>query len=73
SYHSCKARSGRSSRFKSRGGTGKFKCFIYHSEGRLKRDCPMEKSSRFVKNGKRDQDSDSFDDEGNAYCGEAFR
>ncbi|GJZ21984.1 zinc finger, CCHC-type containing protein [Tanacetum coccineum] len=32
----------------------------------------MEKSNGFVKNGKRDQDSDSFDDEGNAYCREAL-
>ncbi|GJZ52045.1 hypothetical protein Tco_0606560 [Tanacetum coccineum] len=40
----------------------------------LKRDCPMKKSSGFVKKGKRDQDSDSdsFDDEGNTYFGEAL-
>ncbi|GKA30491.1 hypothetical protein Tco_0716796, partial [Tanacetum coccineum] len=39
-----------------------------------KRDCPMNKSSGFVKKGTRDQDSDSdyFDDEGNAYFGEAL-
>ncbi|GJX12900.1 hypothetical protein Tco_0204658 [Tanacetum coccineum] len=43
-----------------------------HSEGHLKRDCPMEKSSGFVKKGKHDQDSDSSDDEGNAYFGEAL-
>ncbi|GKB94998.1 hypothetical protein Tco_0981135 [Tanacetum coccineum] len=45
-----------------------------HSEGHLKRDCSMKKSSGFVKKGKRNQDydSDSFDDEGNAYFGEAL-
>ncbi|GJR77801.1 zinc finger, CCHC-type containing protein [Tanacetum coccineum] len=41
-------------------------------EGHLKRDCPKKKSSGFVKKGKRDQDSDSSDDEGNAYFGEAL-
>ncbi|GJS21006.1 zinc finger, CCHC-type containing protein, partial [Tanacetum coccineum] len=61
-----------SSRFKSRGGIGKFKCFICHLEGYLKRDCPIKKSSGFVKKGKHDQDSDSSDDEGNAYFGEAL-
>ncbi|GKB46850.1 putative ribonuclease H-like domain-containing protein [Tanacetum coccineum] len=42
-----------------------------HSEGYLKRDCPMKKSSGFVKKGKRNQDSDSSDDEGNTYFREA--
>ncbi|GKD38507.1 zinc finger, CCHC-type containing protein [Tanacetum coccineum] len=72
SYHLGKAHSGRSSQFKSNGGTGKLKCLICHSEGHMKRDYPMKKSSRFVKKGKRDQDSDSSDDEGNAYFGEAL-
>ncbi|GKD74753.1 hypothetical protein Tco_1333035 [Tanacetum coccineum] len=72
SDHLGKAHSGRSLRFKLRGGTGKLKCFICHSEDHLKRDYPVKKSSRFVKNGKRDQDSDSSDDEGNAYFGVAF-
>ncbi|GJW38588.1 zinc finger, CCHC-type containing protein [Tanacetum coccineum] len=70
--HSGKAHSGGSSRFKSRGGTGKLKCFICHSQDHLKRDCPKKKSSGFVKKGKRDQDSDSSDDDGNAYFGEAL-
>ncbi|GKB80036.1 zinc finger, CCHC-type containing protein [Tanacetum coccineum] len=72
SDHSGKAHSGGSSRFMSRGGTSKLKCFICHSEGHLKRDCPNKKSSGFVKKGKRDQDSDSSDDEGNAYFREAL-
>ncbi|GJS30370.1 zinc finger, CCHC-type containing protein [Tanacetum coccineum] len=72
SDHSGKAHSGGSSGFKSRGGTGKLKCFICHPEDHLKRDCPMKKSSRFVKKDKRDQDSDFSDDEGNAYFGEAL-
>ncbi|GJX93681.1 hypothetical protein Tco_0348267 [Tanacetum coccineum] len=72
SDHSSKAHFGGSLRFKSRGGTSKLKCFICHSEGHLKRDGPMKKSSGFVKKGKRDQDSDSSDDEGNAYFGEAL-
>ncbi|GKA82952.1 hypothetical protein Tco_0789700 [Tanacetum coccineum] len=40
--------------------------------GHLKRDCPIKKSSGFVKKGKRNQDSDSSDDEGNAYFREAL-
>ncbi|GJU45143.1 zinc finger, CCHC-type containing protein [Tanacetum coccineum] len=72
SDRSSKAHSGGSSRFMSRGRTSKLKCFICHSEGHLKRDCPMKKSSGFVKKGMRDQDSDSSDDEGNAYFGEAL-
>ncbi|GKC24685.1 zinc finger, CCHC-type containing protein [Tanacetum coccineum] len=67
-----KTHSGRSSWFKSRGETGKLKCFICHSKGHLERDCPIKKSSGFVKKGKRDQDSNSSDDEGNAYFGEAL-
>nr|GEV13607.1 zinc finger, CCHC-type [Tanacetum cinerariifolium] len=70
--HSSKAHSGRSSRFKSRGGTSKLELFIYHFEGYLKRECPMKNSSGFVKKGKRNQDSDSSDDKGNAYFGEAL-
>ncbi|GJU96036.1 hypothetical protein Tco_1320792, partial [Tanacetum coccineum] len=72
SDHSGKAHSGGSSRFKSRGKTGKLKCFICHSEDHLKRDYPMKKSSGFVKKGKCDHDSDSSDDEGNAYFGKAL-
>nr|GFA01193.1 retrovirus-related Pol polyprotein from transposon TNT 1-94 [Tanacetum cinerariifolium] len=63
SYHSGKAHSGGSSRFKSRGGTSKLKCFICHLDGYLNEDYQMKKSSGFVKKGKRDQDSDSSDDE----------
>ncbi|GKB74323.1 retrovirus-related pol polyprotein from transposon TNT 1-94 [Tanacetum coccineum] len=70
--HSDKAHSSGSSWFKSKGGTDKLKCFICHSEGHLKRDCQMKKSSGFVKKGMRDQDSDSSDDKGNAYFGEAL-
>nr|GEW25568.1 retrovirus-related Pol polyprotein from transposon TNT 1-94 [Tanacetum cinerariifolium] len=72
SNHSGKAHSGGSLRFKLRGGTSKLKRFICHSEGHLKRDCPKNKSSGFVKKSKRDQDSDSSDDEGNAYFEEAL-
>ncbi|GKA67304.1 retrovirus-related pol polyprotein from transposon TNT 1-94 [Tanacetum coccineum] len=72
SDHSGKAHSGRSLRFKSRGGTGKLKCFICHLEGHLKRDCPMNMLSGFVRKGKHDQDSDSFDKEGNTYFGEVL-
>ncbi|GKB91983.1 zinc finger, CCHC-type containing protein, partial [Tanacetum coccineum] len=67
SDHSGKAHSGGSSQFKSRGETGKLKCFICHSEGHMKRDCPLKKSSWFVRKGKHDQDSDSSDDEGGSY------
>ncbi|GJT21301.1 hypothetical protein Tco_0891238 [Tanacetum coccineum] len=41
-------------------------------DGHLKRDCPMKKSSGLFKKDKRDHDSDSSDDEGNAYFGEAL-
>ncbi|GKC03801.1 hypothetical protein Tco_0995411 [Tanacetum coccineum] len=51
SYHSRKAYYGGSSRFKSRGGTSKLRCFICHSEDHMKRDCLMKKSSGFVKKG----------------------
>ncbi|GKA43077.1 hypothetical protein Tco_0735737 [Tanacetum coccineum] len=67
SDHSGKAHSGGSSRFKSRCGTGKLKCFICHSEGHLKRDYTKKKSSGFVKKGKRDQDYNSSNDEGGSY------
>nr|GEZ27317.1 zinc finger, CCHC-type [Tanacetum cinerariifolium] len=72
SDHTDKAHYGGSSRFKSRGGTSKLKCFICHSKVHLKRDCPKKMSSGFVKKGKHDQDSDSSDDEGNAYYEEAL-
>ncbi|GJX87794.1 hypothetical protein Tco_0339808 [Tanacetum coccineum] len=70
--HSDKAHLGGSLRFKSKGETGKLKCFICHSDGHVKIDCLMKNSSGFVKKGKRDHDSDSFDDEDNAYFGEAL-
>ncbi|GKC19507.1 hypothetical protein Tco_1021657, partial [Tanacetum coccineum] len=72
SNHSGKAHSGGSSQFKSMGETSKLKCFIYHSEGHLKRDYTKKKSSGFIKKGKRDQDSNSSNDEGNAYFREAL-
>nr|GEU34698.1 zinc finger, CCHC-type [Tanacetum cinerariifolium] len=72
SDHSCKAHSGGSSRFKSRGGTSKLMCFICHLKVHLKRDSLMKKSSGFVKKGKRNQDSNSSDEEGNAYFEEAL-
>ncbi|GJV58782.1 zinc finger, CCHC-type containing protein [Tanacetum coccineum] len=72
SGHSGKAHSGGSSWFKSRGDTGKLKCFICYSEGHLKRDCPMKKSSGFVKKDKRDHDYDSSNDKGNTYFKEAL-
>nr|GEW63737.1 zinc finger, CCHC-type [Tanacetum cinerariifolium] len=53
------------------GGTSKLKCFIFHSEDHVKRDCPMKKSG-FVKKGKHDQVSDSSDDEGNTYFEEVL-
>nr|GEY79969.1 zinc finger, CCHC-type [Tanacetum cinerariifolium] len=67
-----KAHSGGSLRFKSRGKTGKLKCFICHLEGDLKREYLMKKSSGFVNKGKRSQDSDSSNNEGNAYFAEAL-
>ncbi|GKC57944.1 retrovirus-related pol polyprotein from transposon TNT 1-94 [Tanacetum coccineum] len=63
SAYSGKVHSRRSSRLKSTGGIGKLKCFIFHSEGHPKRDCPM-KSSRSVRKGKHAQDSGYSDDEG---------
>ncbi|GKA49345.1 hypothetical protein Tco_0742418 [Tanacetum coccineum] len=67
-----KAHSGGSLRFKSRGGISKLKCFICHSRGHLKRDRLMKKLSGSVRMGKHDQDSDSSNDEGNVYFGEAL-
>ncbi|GJS07958.1 hypothetical protein Tco_0364754 [Tanacetum coccineum] len=72
SDHYGKAHSSGSSRFKSRGRTGKLKCFICHSKGHLKRGYPKKKSSGFVKKSKHDQDYDSSDDEGNTYYEEAL-
>ncbi|GJV02743.1 hypothetical protein Tco_1336312 [Tanacetum coccineum] len=43
-----------------------------HSDGHLKGDYPMKKSSGSVKKGKHVQDSDYSDDEGNSYFGEAL-
>ncbi|GKD36375.1 hypothetical protein Tco_1251884, partial [Tanacetum coccineum] len=67
SDHSGKDHSSGSSQFKSRGGTGKLKCFICHLEDHLKRDYPTKKSSGFVMKGKHDQVSDSSDDDGWSY------
>ncbi|GKD41505.1 zinc finger, CCHC-type containing protein [Tanacetum coccineum] len=67
SDHSGKDHLGGSLQFKSRGETGKLKCFICHSKGHMKRDCPLKKSSWFVRKGKHDQYSDSSDDEGGSY------
>ncbi|GJR61297.1 hypothetical protein Tco_1503459 [Tanacetum coccineum] len=72
SDHSGKVHYVGSSWFKSRDRTSKFKCFIYHSKGNLKRDCLIKKSSRSVRKGKHDQDCDSSDDNGNAYFREAL-
>ncbi|GJU49974.1 hypothetical protein Tco_1219529 [Tanacetum coccineum] len=72
SDHLGKAHSGGSLQFMSRGGTGKLKCCICHSEGHLKIDSSMMNSSGFVKKGKRDQDSDYSYNEGNAYYGESL-
>nr|GEW68728.1 zinc finger, CCHC-type [Tanacetum cinerariifolium] len=41
-------------------------------EGHLKRDCLKKKSCGFVKKGKHDQDSDSSNNDGNVYFGEAL-
>ncbi|GKF52924.1 hypothetical protein Tco_0159834, partial [Tanacetum coccineum] len=71
-YHSSKVHSGGSSWFKSRGGTAKLKYVIYHSEGHLKRECPMKKSSGSVRKGKHDLDSGSSDDKGNTSFGQAL-
>nr|GEW68365.1 zinc finger, CCHC-type [Tanacetum cinerariifolium] len=43
-----------------------------HLDGYLKRDCPMKKSSEFIKKVNHDQDFDSFDDDGTAYFREAL-
>nr|GEV89685.1 retrovirus-related Pol polyprotein from transposon TNT 1-94 [Tanacetum cinerariifolium] len=45
---------------------------ICKGKDHIKRDYPMKKSNGFIKKGKRDQDSNSSDDEGNAYFGEAL-
>ncbi|GJW06692.1 zinc finger, CCHC-type containing protein [Tanacetum coccineum] len=54
------------------GGTSKLAYFIFHSERHLKRDFPIKKSNGSIRKGKNDQDSDSSNDEGITYFGEAL-